>query len=76
LDLVTTAIDDGVGGADPAGGSGLIGLRDRVEALGGSIEIDSPPGRGTHLVVRLPLEADPTVDAPLETSPAAIPGDR
>jgi signal transduction histidine kinase len=38
--------DDGVGGADPARGSGLIGLRDRAEALGGSIEVSSPPARG------------------------------
>jgi hypothetical protein len=39
--------DDGIGGADPARGSGLIGLRDRVQALGGSIEINSRPGEGT-----------------------------
>jgi len=56
--------DDGVGGADPAGGSGLVGLRDRVEALGGAIEISSPPGQGTHVVVQLPLELDLTEDAP------------
>jgi len=55
--------DDGVGGADPAGGSGLVGLRDRVEALGGAIEISSPPGQGTHVVVQLPLELDLTEDA-------------
>jgi signal transduction histidine kinase len=47
--------DDGVGGADPASGSGLIGLRDRAEALGGSLDVNSPPGAGTLLVVRLPL---------------------
>jgi signal transduction histidine kinase len=50
--------DDGVGGADPAGGSGLIGLRDRVQALGGSIEVNSPPGAGTAIVVELPLQPD------------------
>jgi signal transduction histidine kinase len=50
--------DDGVGGADPAGGSGLIGLRDRVLALGGSIEVDSRPGDGTAIVVDLPLQVD------------------
>jgi signal transduction histidine kinase len=50
--------DDGVGGADPAGGSGLTGLRDRVQALGGSIEVDSPPGAGTAILVELPLQAD------------------
>lgn len=47
--------DDGVGGADPGRGSGLAGLRDRVEALGGSIEIVSPAGGGTALSVRIPL---------------------
>jgi signal transduction histidine kinase len=47
--------DDGAGGADPARGSGLIGLRDRVEALGGSVEVSSPPGQGTLILVRLPL---------------------
>jgi signal transduction histidine kinase len=46
--------DDGIGGAEPAGGSGLIGLRDRVQALGGSIEVTSPPGAGTAIVVELP----------------------
>jgi signal transduction histidine kinase len=48
--------DDGVGGADPAVGSGLIGLRDRVEAFGGTIEVASTPGAGTHLHVALPIE--------------------
>jgi signal transduction histidine kinase len=47
--------DDGDGGADPAGGSGLIGLRDRVHALDGSIEINSGLGEGTAIVVELPL---------------------
>ena len=47
--------DDGVGGADPARGSGLIGLRDRAEALGGSLEVSSPPGAGTLMIVQLPL---------------------
>jgi signal transduction histidine kinase/PAS domain-containing protein len=48
--------DDGVGGADPVRGSGLIGLTDRVEALGGRIEVASPAGRGTSLLVRIPIE--------------------
>ena len=48
--------DDGVGGANPAKGSGLIGLRDRVETLGGKIEIASPEGRGTSLLVTIPIE--------------------
>jgi signal transduction histidine kinase len=48
--------DDGAGGADPARGSGLIGLRDRVQALGGSIEVDSHAAAGTAIVVELPLQ--------------------
>jgi signal transduction histidine kinase len=48
--------DDGVGGADPSRGSGIIGLTDRVEALGGTITLSSPPGAGTSIVVQLPTE--------------------
>ncbi|HEY3033848.1 MAG TPA: CHASE3 domain-containing protein, partial [Streptosporangiaceae bacterium] len=47
--------DDGVGGADPSRGSGLIGLNDRVAAVGGRIEITSPPGGGTSLLVTIPV---------------------
>jgi signal transduction histidine kinase len=47
--------DDGRGGAVPAEGSGLLGLRDRVEAIGGTIRLTSPPGAGTSLRVELPL---------------------
>jgi signal transduction histidine kinase len=47
--------DDGVGGADVDGGSGLLGLRDRVEALDGSLTIDSPLGAGTRLRARIPI---------------------
>lgn len=47
--------DDGKGGAHPADGSGLIGLNDRVEAIGGSLAVDSPAGAGTTLLVELPL---------------------
>ncbi len=49
--------DDGSGGADPTRGSGLIGLTDRVEALGGTIDVTSPAGQGTTLHVALPAEA-------------------
>jgi signal transduction histidine kinase len=52
--------DDGVGGADPGGGSGLVGLQDRVEALGGTIDIDSAAGLGTCVVVTLPIATDVT----------------
>jgi signal transduction histidine kinase len=48
--------DDGDGGADPARGSGIIGLIDRVDALGGKLTLRSPPGAGTALVIELPLE--------------------
>jgi len=47
--------DDGVGGADPARGSGLLGLKDRAEALGGRIRLESARGGGTSLQVYLPL---------------------
>jgi signal transduction histidine kinase len=55
--LRVTVRDDGVGGADLAGGSGLAGLKDRVEALGGRIVLHSPRGAGTNLRVELPLTA-------------------
>jgi len=51
--------DDGVGGADPGRGTGLRGLADRVEALGGTLTVDSPPGRGTRLVAVIPHGAGP-----------------
>ena len=47
--------DDGRGGADASAGTGLRGLADRVEVLGGRIEVDSPPGAGTRVLARLPL---------------------
>jgi signal transduction histidine kinase len=47
--------DDGVGGAASGGGSGLVGLTDRVRALGGNLDLDSPAGQGTTLRARLPL---------------------
>jgi len=46
--------DDGIGGADPGNGSGLRGLADRVEALGGSLQVESPAGRGTSLRAEIP----------------------
>jgi signal transduction histidine kinase len=50
--------DDGLGGADPALGSGLLGLKDRAEAIGGTISLESAPGAGTSLFVELPLDDD------------------
>ena len=58
--------DDGSGGVDPARGSGLSGLADRVSALGGTLEIDSPLGAGTTIRARIPITApgQATVSAP------------
>ena len=50
--------DDGVGGADPVRGSGLLGLKDRIEALGGTFSVHSPAGRGTTVRCELPVTAD------------------
>jgi signal transduction histidine kinase len=49
--------DDGVGGADPSRGSGLVGLKDRVEATGGILRVESRPGQGTEVLVELPVDA-------------------
>jgi signal transduction histidine kinase len=56
--LMLSIHDDGIGGADRSRGSGLVGLADRVEALGGSISIESPPGAGTRITAGLPLELE------------------
>jgi signal transduction histidine kinase len=56
--------DDGIGGANPDRGSGLAGLADRVDASGGTIAITSPPGEGTTLAVKLPIEHDRPGDRP------------
>jgi PAS domain S-box-containing protein len=63
--------DDGVGGARPAG-SGLVGLRDRLEALGGRLRIDSPNGRGTLLAAEIPLSGHPVA----KWAPTAEAGER
>lgn len=47
--------DDGVGGADPARGTGLRGLADRLAAIDGRLELSSPPGAGTLLRAEIPL---------------------
>jgi signal transduction histidine kinase len=56
-DLAVTVSDDGHGGADPAGGSGLQGLVDRIVAVGGTLAIDSPPNGGTTVRARIPARA-------------------
>jgi signal transduction histidine kinase len=54
--ILTVAVrDDGVGGADP-GGSGIVGLKDRIEALGGTMTLESPPGEGTTLRSEMPID--------------------
>jgi signal transduction histidine kinase/DNA-binding LacI/PurR family transcriptional regulator len=57
--LLLSVRDDGVGGANFGRGSGLVGLQDRVEALGGAISVESARGGGTSLVVTLPLDVEP-----------------
>jgi signal transduction histidine kinase len=57
-DLRVSIQDDGIGGADSRKGSGLIGLKDRVEVLGGHMKVISPPGSGTSLHVTIPLPAE------------------
>jgi signal transduction histidine kinase len=61
--LTIEIADDGIGGADPASGSGLRGLADRLAAIDGTLEITSPTGGGTRLLARIPA-----------TAPAALPG--
>ena len=51
--------DDGVGGADPDRGSGIVGLGDRIDVLGGTLAVASAPGEGTRLRVRLPVTPRP-----------------
>jgi hypothetical protein len=55
---LTVQVRDDGGGADATRGSGLVGLRDRVEAVGGTMTLDSPARAGTILTVRLPVTAE------------------
>jgi signal transduction histidine kinase len=67
--------DDGIGGADVSTGSGLRGLRDRVEALDGRLTVTSPAGEGTTIVAEMPLRlAFAAQVAPAEQQPALQPG--
>jgi signal transduction histidine kinase len=56
--------DDGRGGADFGGGSGMVGLKDRAEALGGWLSLHSPPGAGTALEMALPLNGPSGTEVP------------
>ena len=60
--------DDGIGGADLDGGSGLAGIKDRVEALGGSFRVEGREGQGTRLMAELPVEVS---EAPAAFGPGA-----
>jgi signal transduction histidine kinase len=57
-ELRLSVSDDGRGGADLTRGSGLVGLKDRVEAIGGTLTIQSSPGQGTRLNIEIPVNAD------------------
>jgi GAF domain-containing protein len=56
--------DDGIGGADPGHGSGLVGLSDRIAALGGTLQVTSPAGDGTTLLIEIPLQGHSTAESP------------
>jgi Histidine kinase-, DNA gyrase B-, and HSP90-like ATPase len=64
--------DDGCGGADFSDGSGLVGLKDRAEALGGHLQLRSPPGAGTRLDIELPLGNLGQLGLPPEAVNAAV----
>jgi signal transduction histidine kinase len=56
--------DDGIGGADLSRGSGLVGLSDRIEALGGTLQVTSPAGTGTTLLIEVPLGLESSAVSP------------
>lgn len=62
--LKLTIRDDGVGGADPSQGTGLVGLADRIEALGGRLEIVSPASSGTSLSIEIPVQGQSAATFP------------
>jgi len=68
--LVISVSDDGAGGADTARGTGLVGLRDRLDAIDGTLTIESEVGLGTRLVAVIPLERPLAVTGPREAARA------
>jgi signal transduction histidine kinase len=56
--------DEGIGEADLSQGSGLVGLSDRIEALGGTLQVTSPVGNGTTLLIEVPLGGPSTAVSP------------
>jgi signal transduction histidine kinase len=63
-ELALHVTDNGIGGASAGADGGLLGLADRAAALGGSLTVTSPEGRGTTVAATLPFSADPTEDMP------------
>ena len=74
-ELLVEIADDGTGGADPASGTGLRGLADRIDSLGGRLEIDSAPGAGTRVSARMPLPDHAARPAPLSGQRADLTDD-
>ncbi len=72
-ELITTITDDGIGGADPAKGSGLTGLADRIAAVEGHLDLLSPPAGGTRLECRIPVHLPPQSTS---AAPIAVGGTR
>jgi signal transduction histidine kinase len=70
--IVVTVADDGVGGADPSGGTGLRGLADRVAVLDGRLEVESPPGAGTTVRAVIPAPPPASQRAPVAGEPATM----
>jgi signal transduction histidine kinase len=60
--LLLSISDDGIGGADARRGSGLTGLRDRVESIGGTLEISGGAGDGTSILAKIPIGVDGELD--------------
>jgi signal transduction histidine kinase len=56
-EIIARVADDGVGGVRVTAGSGLLGLYDRLDAIGGSLTVESPPGEGTTICARIPLRS-------------------
>jgi signal transduction histidine kinase len=74
--LAIAVADDGIGGAEPRSGSGLRGLADRLGAVGGELELDSPPGHGTTLRARIPIPLAAAEPVAAAGAPAAAPAGR
>jgi signal transduction histidine kinase len=70
--IVVEVVDDGVGGADPAGGTGLRGLVDRVAVLDGRLDVESAPGRGTTVRAVIPSTPPESRGAPVEGEPVTM----